>query len=252
MPTPAAPRDSRLLPTPTSIRRDLLERSPTEVETGLQCEEGRRSEPVLVYARWAGSVGGRTHPTGILGTKKHVYSTSIPPEVPLRIGMHVRILATTPAWYSTQDADPESYDTYDAHVVGPITGVAGWKDRKVVLEVRNECQINTVETVKIRIPFAPEVTVHLDASLVPAGQREAQEVDLNTDAVVRARSGDARCGGMECWTPWRRLVGEGFLWEPMVDDVSERPGIKPGRKIRPAHFLGWKEAVEAESEGRAP
>ncbi len=208
------------------------------------------AEPVVIYARWAGCLGNRAIQPNPFVKTTHVYSTSIPPEQPLRLGMRVRILATSPAWYSAPEEDPDSYDTYDAHVVGAITGVVGWKGRKIVLEVRNECKISSVATARIRIPFVPEVTMQLEANAVPTGQREAQETDLNTDAVVRARAGDARCGGRTCWTPWRRLVGEGFLWEPMVDDVSERPGIKPGRKKVLPTLISWKEAAEAEETGR--
>lgn len=205
------------------------------------------NDPVLVYARWTGGAGGNTLPTHPLAKKKHTYSTSIPPELPLSVGTRVRILATSPARYVDPEDDPEAYDTYDAHVVGRITGVAGWKGRKVVLEVKNECALSTVETVKLRLPYVPDVTVQLDADVIPGGQQEAHEADLNTYAVVRARTEDARCEGLTCWTPWRRLVGEGFLWEPMVDDVSERPGIKPGRKKVAPILVSWREAVEAEA-----
>ncbi len=206
-------------------------------------------DPVLVFARWAGVSGGRSRPTCFLASKKHSYSTTIPPEKPLRLGMRIRILATSPAWYVAPEEDPELYDTYDAHIVGTIVRVAGWKGRKVVLEVRNECILNAVETIKLRIPFVPEVTVQLDADSIPFGQREAQETDLNTSVVVRARSGDARCGGSTCWMPWRSLVGESFLWEPMVDDVSERPGIKPGRKKEMPHFVSWEAVYEEREPG---
>ncbi|TFK81356.1 hypothetical protein K466DRAFT_604565 [Polyporus arcularius HHB13444] len=212
-------------------------------------QDAREDEPTLVFARWVG-VGGRARAANAILVKSHIYSSSIPPERPLRIGMRIRILATTPASYSTAEEEGERYDTYDAHVVGVITGVVGWKGRKVVLEVRNECALNPVETVRIRLPFAPEVTVQLEAATIPMGRYEAQEADLNTHAVVRARIGDTRCGGSACWTPWRSLVGENFLLEPMEEDVGERPGIKPGRKKVPlSHFAGWGESAEAEKTG---
>ncbi|RDX39666.1 hypothetical protein OH76DRAFT_1424169, partial [Lentinus brumalis] len=198
---------------------------------------GRGEEPVLVFARWAGRARGRAVPPEPPTNDTHIYSTSIPPACPLHLGMRVRILATTPSWYTAPDEDPESYDTYDTHIIGMVTRVARWKGRKVVLEMANECTINTVKRARIHIPFVPKVTVQLEAEAVPDGQREAQEADLNTFAVVRALPGDAQCGGVSCWMPWRTLVGEGFLWEPMIEDVSERPGIKPGRKPARLHLL---------------
>ncbi|RDX45779.1 hypothetical protein OH76DRAFT_1420629 [Lentinus brumalis] len=206
-------------------------------------------DPTLIFARWVGA-GGGAKAAHTRQEESHTYSSAFLPEKPLKIGMRVRILATTPAWYFTAEEDRETYDTYDAHVVGRITGVAGWKGRKVVLEIRNECALNPVTTVKIRLPFVPEVTVQLEDGAVPPGRKEAQEVDLNTHAVIRARLGDSRCGGPTCRLPWRSLVGENFLWEPMEDEVGERPGIKPGRKRVPlSHFAGWGEAAEAESTG---
>ncbi len=239
-----SPRSSQ----PASVL--LLKSRTVDIVAGRAQDTRREETPTLVFARWAGYSGGRALPAGSLERRHHIYSTSIPPEKPLKVGMRVRILATSPAWYANPEEDPESYDTYDAHVVGVVTGVAGWKERKIVLQIRNECALNTVESVRLRVPFVPEVTVQLEEGTVPVGQREAQESDLNTQAVVRARVGDARCGGSTCWLPWRRLVGESFLWEPMTDDVAERPGIKPGRKRIPReHFAAWGEAAVAEIDG---
>ncbi|RDX43432.1 hypothetical protein OH76DRAFT_1421971 [Lentinus brumalis] len=235
-------------PIPLEDASMLKPRADADAPEGIR-EEKLLAEPTLVYARWAGYAGGRTLPTRAQERTRHIYSTSIPPERPLRLGMRVRILATTPAWYSAPEEDPETYDTYDAHIVGEVIRVTGWKGRKIILEIRNECSINTVETVKLRVPFVPEVTVQVEMGTVPHGQREAQEADLNTHAVVRARLGDDRCGGPTCWMPWRRLVGEGFLWEPTTDYTGERPGIKPGRKKIPLnHFAGWGRSAEAELE----
>ncbi len=233
------------LPGPAAALKNTFVDKARAEERELQAPD----DPTIVYARWAGCVGGRARQTAPREKKKHIYSSAIPPERPLRLGMRVRILAMTPAWYSTPEDGPEKYDTYDAHIVGVVVGIAGWKDRKVVLEIKNECSVNDVESVKLRVPFVPEVTVQLEADSIPRGQREAQEADLNTYAVISACPGESRCGGSACWLPWRRLVGEAFIWEPMAEDVSERPGIKPGRKRVPlSHFAGWGKTAAAESE----
>ncbi len=199
--------------------------------------------PVIVYAKWTGYA---QDPPGTKTTrvkKTHIYSTSIPPAAPLNIGMRVRVLATTPAWYYAPEEDPDTYEAYDAHIVGRITAVAGWKGRKIVLMIANECAVNPVRSIRLRLPFAPEVTVHAGLTHLLKERHEAQESDLNTLAVVRTHSGDARCGADACWQPWRRLVGEQFLWEPMVDDVGDIPGARRGRRklsnmLRP---VGWQE-----------
>ncbi|RDX45132.1 hypothetical protein OH76DRAFT_1420994 [Lentinus brumalis] len=206
-------------------------------------------EPTKVYARWIGYC--REHSRSLSQTPEstHVYSASILPERPLKIGMRVRILATSPAWYSGLREDQDAYEVYDAHVVGAITGVVGWKGRKVVLEIANECAVNRVKSVRLRIPFAPEATVQLYLDDVRVGRREAQEADLNTTAEVRSRPDDPRCDAAACAPPWRKLVGESFLWEPMVEDVGERPGDPGGRRKVPKLLMGWTD-LDPVQEGR--
>ncbi len=204
------------------------------------------SEPVTVYARWAGYFDGHPKSAVPSGDRAHVYSASILPEQPLKIGMRVRLLATTPAWYYTPEEDADVYDVYDvydAHIVGPIIGVVGWKGRKVVLEIQNECGLNPVKKARIRIPFVPEATVQLEEDVLPIGRREAFEEDLNTTAVVRIPTEIARCGADTCSMPWRRLVGEDFLSEPMTEDVGEPPWALGGRRKRQLRLIGWSDVA---------
>ncbi|KAI0692238.1 hypothetical protein C8T65DRAFT_699564 [Cerioporus squamosus] len=231
------------LPAPTIT--PTREHAHGQAHEGRRSEEGGRKEPVRVYARWAGYVKHPLRTTLWPGDTAHVYSTAIPPEEPLEIGMRIRILATTPAWYSSPGEDPDTYDAYDAHIVGAIVRIVGWKGRKVVLEVVNECRMNAVRTARIRIPFAPEVTVHSDLAAEVERRAEAQEKDLNTAAVVRASTADASCQADTCWMPWRSLVGEDFLWEPMFEDVGERRGATGGRRKVPRRLVGWAETAGA-------
>ncbi len=159
--------------------------------------------------------------------------------------MRIRILATSPAWYAAPQEDQDAYETYDVHVVGVVTGVVGWKGRKVVLRVVNECAVNQVRSVRLRMPYAPEATVQLELADVPEGRLEAQEADLYTTAVVRSRPDSPRCGATACALPWRELVGDFFLWEPMVEDVGERPGDLGGRRKVPKYLVGWSDLVTA-------
>ncbi|TFK79228.1 hypothetical protein K466DRAFT_606306 [Polyporus arcularius HHB13444] len=199
----------------------------------------------MVFARWVGDGRHATTRTAY-SNPIHVYSAAIPPERPLSTGTRIRILATSPAWYAAPDASQDMYDTYDAHIVGRITGVVGWKGRKVVFEVENECAINPVSTIRLRMPYAPEATVMLGPGEVPEGQREAFETDLYTSAVVRARPDDPRCQAGTCSLPWGSLVGDAFLWEPMEDDVGDRHPGDPGgrRKVRVQH-VSWTDLVKA-------
>ncbi|KAI0694974.1 hypothetical protein C8T65DRAFT_698844 [Cerioporus squamosus] len=204
---------------------------------------GNTESPVKVYARWVGYASGRARSIDHNGRKTHTYSVSIPPERPLQIGMRVSIYATTPAWYLSPEADPDDYEAYDAHIVGLISGVVGWKGRKVILEVSNECAANEVEKARIRLPNVPDVMVQLGEAVIPEGCREAHESDLNTTAVVRTSTADASCSASTCWTPWRRLAGENFLLEPMEEDVGEKAGATGGRRKMEVVLIGWGNTV---------
>ncbi|TFK83609.1 hypothetical protein K466DRAFT_589602 [Polyporus arcularius HHB13444] len=204
-------------------------------------------EPVIVFARWAGYLGGRPRGADEWKNKAHVYSTSMLPEQPLEIGMKVRVMGTAPAWYSRPDEEPETYDAYDAHIVGRITRAVGWKGRKIVLEVRNECALNGVAKARIRVPFVPEAAVRIGTECLPEGGREAFEGDLNTEAVVKASQDELKCMAGRCWAPWRALVGEGFLEEPMGlnEEVCDRTGATGGRRKVQTLLVGWSEVAEA-------
>ncbi|TFK88954.1 hypothetical protein K466DRAFT_598195 [Polyporus arcularius HHB13444] len=204
-------------------------------------------EAVVVFARWVGQNGKKTNATTEAGPRAHIYSSSIPPAEPIRPGTRVRILATSPAWYTTYVGDNEMYDAYDAHVVGEVTGVAGWKGRKIVLQIANECAINPIKTVRLRIPFAPNVTVDMQDVHVPLGHHEAHETDLNTTSVVRTSSGDFQCGARTCCPPWRKLVGENFLQEPMLEDVGDRTGADGGHAKMQVRLTSWHEIAMTKS-----
>ncbi len=170
----------------------------------------------------------------------HTYSTAFLPQEPLEIGMTIRIMATTPAWYAAPEEEAETYETYDAHIVGIVTRIVGWKRRKLVLEVENYCALNAVRTARLRIPLVPDVTVKIEAAMLRREWYEAQESDLNTAAVVRNAAGGPRCGAHTCRLPWRELVGEGFLAEPMLEDVGNKPGCRRGKKKRTMELTSWE------------
>ncbi len=109
----------------------------------------------------------------------------------------------------------------------------------MTLEVENECAVNPIRTVRLRLPYAPEATVQLRPEVVPERRAEAQEADLNTSAVVRTRPDGPCCGAGGCVLPWRQLVGEGFLREPIVFDAGTRIGAPGGKKKTSFRFLGW-------------
>ena len=136
---------------------------------------------VNIVARWSHYVD--KHPTHVVDftPKTHVYAVEVPPPVPLAVGMHVRIFATFPAKYYAPKADDDVLAVYDAHVVGRIVARVATLERRVVMEVVNECGANAVRDVWLEVPYLPGVMVEdLEGGVGVGGPREAQESDLLT------------------------------------------------------------------------
>ncbi|KAI0690238.1 hypothetical protein C8T65DRAFT_700058 [Cerioporus squamosus] len=200
-------------------------------------------ETTTVYARWIGYDPPPLREDYDYTRKVHVYTVTILPERPLEIGMRISIMATSPRWYCDPKSNADEYDTYDAHVVGKIVGVAGWKGRKVILEVANECAASKIRRIRIRVPYAPDATVCADEHAFGGSRREAHEGDLYTNVVVRRAQQETRCQAAMCALPWLTLTGEGFLEEEMMESVADRPGISRGRKKRKDILVGWGESM---------
>ncbi len=114
-------------PSPSSqplLAVSLMEIYPSSLPSA-QEKTAHRNTPVIVYARWIGYVSDTRDARPILPHSQHIYSAAILPERPLQIGMRIRILATSPAWYSNPQEDQETYEVYDAHIVGAVTSVVG-------------------------------------------------------------------------------------------------------------------------------
>ncbi|TFK86327.1 hypothetical protein K466DRAFT_566056 [Polyporus arcularius HHB13444] len=135
-----------------------------------------------VYARWSKYDGAYpTTPEDFI-RKTHVYLVTIPPSAPLAVGKRVRVLAMSPARWCCPDADVDLLEAYDAHVVGRISKVLGWRGDWVALEVENECRVSAVRKARLEIPYLPGVTVlRLDNLREGKGPKEAQMEDLDLD-----------------------------------------------------------------------
>ncbi|KAI0706265.1 hypothetical protein C8T65DRAFT_652160 [Cerioporus squamosus] len=146
-------------------------------QSGHACDDTTIPADIIdIYARWSKYDGAYPMTPEEFIRKTHVYSVTIPPSAPLAIGKRVRVLAMSPARYRSPDAEVDVYESYDAHVVGRIRKVLGWKGNLVALEVDNEC----------RIPYLPGVTVApLENLREGKGPKDAQMEDLDLD--VRAQ-----------------------------------------------------------------
>ncbi|KAI0693521.1 hypothetical protein C8T65DRAFT_699211 [Cerioporus squamosus] len=158
-----------------------------------ECRSPSDWATTTVYARWIGYEPPPPQEDDDHTRKIHLYTVTILPERPLCIGMRISVMATSPRWYCYPEASADEYDAYDAHVVGKIVGVAGWKGRKVILEVENECAVSRVRRIRIKVPYAPEATVRADERAFEGPRKEAQEGDLYTNAVVRTMHQELRC-----------------------------------------------------------
>ncbi|KAI0730638.1 hypothetical protein C8Q76DRAFT_792789 [Earliella scabrosa] len=139
------------------------------------------SETIDIFARWSHCVDRNPTHIADFTPKIHVYAVEVPPPLPLAVGMHVRIFAISPAQFYAPKADDDDFAAYDAHVVGRIVARVAILERRVVMEVVNECGANTVRVVWLEVPYVPGLMAEAWEGVGGEGSpREAREGDLLT------------------------------------------------------------------------
>ncbi|KAI0702104.1 hypothetical protein C8Q76DRAFT_697840 [Earliella scabrosa] len=169
------------------------------------------SETIDIFARWSHWIENK-NPTHIIDftPKTHVYAVEIPPPLPLAVGMSIRIFAISPAQFYAPKADDDLLAAYDAHVVGKIVARVAALERRVVMEVVNECGANTVRVVWLEVPYVPGVMVE-EWEGVGAGRslREAHESDLLTGMRILLPPARWGCKVRECAVRPMITAGDG-------------------------------------------
>ncbi len=198
--------------------------------------------PIPIFAKWTGYVDGPPATREDFLSKAHAYTAMRRPTEPLALGMMVKLYATSPASYCTPDAPSDLYHAYDAHIVGKITRIAGWRGTAVGLEIQNECWNNAVRKVRLEIPYIPDVTVRRLAHLrAGKGPREAREDAITSQPTVMLPPDTWKCGMRWCATREPGQVREGVLYvytqTPTVESQTKPPRKK--RRSGHLHALGW-------------
>ncbi|KAI0701769.1 hypothetical protein C8Q76DRAFT_802723 [Earliella scabrosa] len=183
------------------------------------------SATVEVYAHWRGYINDRDRrDTRTFTTDGHIYQVAIVPTAPLTVETCVRVLAMSPAAYSSSSADPDQCNAYDAHVVGKVTRVVGCRARRVVLEVVNECTVNPVRRVRLELPYVPDVTVHRRLVELEEGLEEAHEGDLDTFTKIMPPPMNGRCKARQCTLHLPAVYSfDYFVLQENQVDVDWRP-----------------------------
>ncbi|RDX46731.1 hypothetical protein OH76DRAFT_814507 [Lentinus brumalis] len=188
-----------------------------------------------VYARWSKYDGAYpTTPEDFI-RKTHVYSVTIPPSAPLAVGKRIRVLAMSPARWCCPDADVDLLEAYDAHVVGRIRKVLGWRGDWVALEVENECRVSAVRKARLEIPYLPGVTVlRLDNLREGKGPKEAQMEDLDLDMRAKPPPPLWACKAGGCALRSTSLPGDAIYDEWWLSgSIYADEGKRRRRKVKP-------------------
>lgn len=209
-----------------------------------------------VYARWVRYDGGR--PTGPKDffQKTYVYAVTIPPSEPLALGRRVRVLVTTPAsWVPGPDADPNLHGANDAHVVGTVTNVLGWKGKLVALAVENECRQNLVRRARLEIPYLPNVTVVPETLRLREGRgpKVAGLDDLDLSARVQPLQSGWSCNAGHCMLRLSMPMtvrpgvfavllfgGVGLVEQGKEHETQQEEPAKKRKQLGKMAAVGWK------------
>lgn len=207
------------------------------------------SNPIpYVLARWAGYVEGEPKNRTEFLTRTHAYEAVRKPTVPLELGMQVKIYAVSPRNYCSLNDPDDLLEAYDAHIIGRVTRVAGWRGASVGMEVVNECWRNAVRKIRLEVAYIPDVTVRRLAHLRPGkGPKVARDDALGSAADVVLPPATWDCGAGGCRMREPGAIREGVLYVYWPTDAAEHgdPGTEAGnprkRKRRGnLEAVGWR------------
>ncbi|RPD64585.1 hypothetical protein L226DRAFT_41508 [Lentinus tigrinus ALCF2SS1-7] len=204
-----------------------------------------------IYARWTRYDGTYPKSPEDFIRKTHVYSVTIPPSTPLAVGKRVRVFAISPAHWCSPGAEADLFGAYDAHIIGRIRRVLGWKKHLpvIALEVENECRVSAVRKARLEIPYVPGLTVApLENLREGKGPKEAVLEDLNLDARVQPPLQLWACMAGECVLrsisiPGDVMYDEFWLSGSIYADERKRTRkAKPHERVRLDNMaaVGWK------------
>ncbi len=200
-----------------------------------------------VLAKWTGYVEGEPRCRAEFLARTHKYEVVRRPREPLQLGDQVRVYAVTPKIYCSPEAPVDLLEAYDAHILGRITRVVGWKGTTVGLEVVNECWKNATRKIRLELPYIPDVTVRRLAHLRPGkGPRVARDDRLSSaaDVVLPPPMWGCGAGGCVMREPGTLAGGVLYVYWPVAPEerAAAEGSDQPPRKRRKRGNLeavGW-------------
>lgn len=202
-----------------------------------------------MFARWTGYVEGEPRNRREFLARTHAYEVVRMPSKPLELGMKVKIYAVTPKHYCSPEMLGAPPDAYDAHVLGELTRVMGWRGTSVGMEIRNECWKSAVRRVRLEVPYIPDVTVRRLAHLGPdKGPRVARDDVLGDAADVVLPPTLWDCGAGGCLMRQTGVVQAGISYVYWPTGPEKRARVEPTERKRkrrrtrgPLEAVGWSE-----------
>ncbi|KAI0715287.1 hypothetical protein C8Q76DRAFT_796059 [Earliella scabrosa] len=202
------PPNSSPSPSPPPSPPTRLASSHTDTVAAHALQED--DETMAIFARWTNYVGGDPMGPEDFKRKAHVYDVRIPPAKPLRHGERVRLYALSPARFHTPECEEEVYDAYDVHVVGRIGSVVGAEDRRVMLEVANECGASGTRKIWLSVPYAPGFTVEIgEAEELKVEEARKGDFDAHIRVGRTAAAAAGPCRAWECAMQEDPVLGYG-------------------------------------------
>lgn len=210
---------------------------------------------IEVYGQWTRYDGMYPKSPEDFIRKIHVYSVTIPPSTPLAVGRRVRVFAISPAHWCSPGAEADLYGAYDAHIVGHVRKVLGWKKHHpvVALEIENECRVSAVRKARLEIPYLPGITVApLENMRAGKGPMEGTMEDLDLDARVQQPLQLWACRAGECVlrsisVPGDVMYDEFWLSGSIYADEGKkrRKKARPQERTRPGNMaaVGWEKEM---------
>ncbi|RDX53440.1 hypothetical protein OH76DRAFT_1416096 [Lentinus brumalis] len=201
-----------------------------------------------VLAKWTGYVEGMPKNRTEFLARTHAYQVVRRPLEPLELGTKVKVYAVTPKNFCSPEAPDGLLEAYDAHILGQITRVVGWRGSSVGLEVRNECWKSAVRKIRLEVVYIPDVTVRRLVHLRPGkGPTVARDDELSSAADVVLPPAMWSCGAGGCRMREPGTLGDGVLYvywptapEDRVGTETSARGPRKKRKRGNLDAVGWE------------
>lgn len=233
----------RLAPTSTPA-------SPPQSHTPLlptsQSPSPSSNPSILLIAKWSDYAMWSRKKVG--SKKSHVYTLLAYPESPLQAGMQVRLVARNWRVKKKKKSTTHIEETYEAHVVGSVTGINAREDGRACAVIVNECARSCIGVVQLIVPLDKAVVeiAQVEKGAIVRKAKPKSPSLLATSSNFKLPHINERCRGAQCaesqheiWD--RRAVVVEADWESNGEEYTDDEGkdssdVEPGswrKRARP-------------------